>query len=100
MILGSSPARRGTAITGIPYEDAQHLQNQTGIFIDDFYVNKSSSSFLYDVIDMYGGTDKFYSDFYMNFICPLGIVKINSKVEKLIAIITKIRNYRKLYMPL
>ena len=79
MILGSSPARRGTAITGIPYEDAQHLQNQTGIFIDDFYVNKSSSSFLYDVIDMYGGTDKFYSDFYMNFICPLGIVKINSK---------------------
>ena len=33
MILGSSPARRGTAITGIPYEDAQHLQSQTGIFI-------------------------------------------------------------------
>lgn len=78
MIIGSSPARRGTAITGIPYEDAQHLQNQTGIFIDDFYVNKSSSNFLYDVIEMYGGTDKFYNDFYMNFICPLGIVRIKS----------------------
>ena len=78
MILGSSPARRGTAITGIPYEDAQHLQNQTGIFIDDFYVNKSSSNFLYDVIDTYGGAEKFYNDFYMNFICPLGIVRVNS----------------------
>lgn len=78
MILGSSPARRGTAVTGIPYEDAQHLQNQTGIFIDDFYVNKSSSNFLYDVIDTYGGTEKFYNDFYMNFICPLGIVRVNS----------------------
>lgn len=79
MILGSSPARRGSAITGIPFEDAAHLQNQTGIYIDNFYVNKSSSDFLYDVIEMYGGTEKFYNDFYMNFVCPLGIVKVNSK---------------------
>ena len=79
IILGSSPARRGTAITGVPYEDAAHLQNQTGIYIENFYVNKSSSNFLYDVIDLYGGPEKFYNDFYMNFICPLGIVRINSK---------------------
>ena len=76
MILGSSPARRGTAVTGIPYEDAAHLQNETGIYVDDFYVNKSSSNFLYDVIRMYGGSLKFYSDFYMNFVCPLGIVRV------------------------
>ena len=82
LIIGSSPARRGTALTGIPYEDAEHLQNTTGIFIDKFYVNKSSSNFLYDVIDMYGGCDKFYSKFYMNFICPLGIVRINSNGRK------------------
>lgn len=78
MILGSSPARRGSAITGVPFEDAAHLQNQTGIYIDNFYVNKSSSNFLYDVIEMYGGTEKFYNDFYMNFVCPLGIAKVNS----------------------
>ena len=76
MILGSSPARRGTAVTGVPYEDAAHLQKETGIFIDNFYVNKSSSNFLYDVIELYGGCEKFYKDFYMNFICPLGIVRI------------------------
>lgn len=79
LIIGSSPARRGTAITGIPYEDAIHLQNATGIYIDKFYVNKSSSNFLYDVIEKYGGSEKFYSKFYMNFVCPLGIVRINSK---------------------
>ena len=79
MILGSSPARRGTAVTGVPYEDAQHLQAETGIFIDDFYVNKSSSNFLYDVIEKYGGCEKFYNDFYMNFVCPLGIVRTNAK---------------------
>ncbi len=78
LIIGSSPARRGTAITGIPYEDANHLQNITGIYIDKFYINKSSSNFLYNVIDKYGGSNKFYSKFYMNFVCPLGIVRINS----------------------
>ena len=82
LIIGSSPARRGTSVTGIPYEDAHHLQNITGIHIDNFYINKSSSNFLYDVIDKYGGSEKFYSKFYMNFICPLGIVKINSKGNK------------------
>ena len=79
LILGSSPARRGTAITGVPFEDAVHLQKETGILIDKFYINKSSSGFLYDVIEKYGGCEKFYSDFYMNFVCPLGIVKTNSK---------------------
>lgn len=78
LILGSSPARRGTAVTGVPFEDAAHLQKETGIFIDNFYINKSSSGFLYDVIESYGGCKKFYSDFYMNFVCPIGIIKTNS----------------------
>lgn len=78
LILGSNPARRATAVTGVPFEDATHLQQETGIYIDNFYINKSSSDFLYDVIKEYGGCDKFYSDFYMNFVFPLGIAKINS----------------------
>ncbi|MBC2002312.1 SMUG2 DNA glycosylase family protein [Listeria booriae] len=79
MILGSSPARRGSAVTGVPFEDAKHLQSETGIFIDKFYINQSSSGFLYDVIREYGGCEKFYTDFYMNFVCPLGLVRTNSK---------------------
>lgn len=79
LILGSSPARRGSAVTGVPFEDAKHLQSETGIFIDEFYINKSSSGFLYDVINQYGGCQKFYTDFYMNFVCPLGLVRVNSK---------------------
>lgn len=76
LILGSSPARRGTSVTGIPFEDATHLYKITGIKIDDFYINKSSSDFLYKVIDEYG-CEKFYKDFFMSFVCPLGIVKVN-----------------------
>lgn len=79
MILGSSPARRGTAITGIPFEDAQHLFKETGIEIDNFHINNASSNFLYDVIERFGGAQKFYSKFYLNFVCPLGISKTNEK---------------------
>lgn len=79
LILGSSPARKGTAVTGIPFEDASHLFKETGIMIDNFYINNSSSTFLYDVMEQYGGCEKFYKDFYMSFVCPLGIVNVNSK---------------------
>lgn len=79
LILGSSPARRGTALTGIPFEDARHLEKETGILIDRFYINHAASTFLYDVMEAYGGCDKFYADFYMNFVCPFGIIKTNTK---------------------
>ncbi len=79
LILGSSPARKGTATTGIPFEDASHIYKETGIIIDNFYINKSSSDFLYDVMEQYGGCEKFYKNFFMSFVCPLGIVNINSK---------------------
>ena len=79
LILGSNPVRKGTAITGLPYEDANHLNKITGISIEEFNINKSSSNFLYEVIEKYGGSDKFYNDFYMNFVFPFGITKTNSK---------------------
>ena len=79
LILGSSPARRGTSLTGVPFEDAAHLYEITGISIADFYIKKSNSDFLYEVMDKYGGVEKFYKDFYLSFICPLGIEKLNNK---------------------
>ena len=79
LILGSSPARRGSAITGVPFEDASNLQKETGISLANFHVNNAASNFLNEVIDKYGGRTKFYHNFYLNFVCPLGICKINSK---------------------
>lgn len=79
LILGSSPARRGSALTGVPFEEADRLKEITGIELNGFHLNKSSSSFLYEVIEEYGGFDIFYSKFYMNFVCPFGISKITPK---------------------
>ncbi len=77
LILGCPPARRGTAVTGVPFEDAGHLEQVTGISMEKFYVSSASSDFLYDVMAEYGGCEKFYGDFYMSFVCPLGIVRVN-----------------------
>lgn len=79
LILGSSPSIKGTAVTGIPFEDANHLFEVSGIKIDNYYINKSNSNFLYEVMEKYGGYQKFYKDFYMSFVFPLGISTVNSK---------------------
>jgi hypothetical protein len=79
LILGSSPARRGTAVTGVPFEDAKLLESETGVDIDGYAVSGPSAGFLHDVIRRYGGRDKFYADFVMSFVCPLGLVRTSPK---------------------
>ncbi|MFJ2419196.1 uracil-DNA glycosylase family protein [Streptomyces brevispora] len=79
LVLGSSPARRGTAVTGVPFEDAKLLESETGVDVDGYAVSRSSAGFLHDVISRYGGRDKFYADFVMSFVCPLGLVRTNAK---------------------
>lgn len=79
LVLGSSPARRGTAVTGVPFEDAKLLENETGVDVDGYAVSRPSAGFLHDVISRYGGRDKFYADFVMSFVCPLGLARTNAK---------------------
>jgi hypothetical protein len=79
LVLGSSPARRGTAVTGVPFEDSALLESETGIDVDGYAIGRSSSGFIYEVMRRYGGRDRFYADFCMSFVCPLGLVRTNSK---------------------
>ncbi|MFF3356710.1 uracil-DNA glycosylase family protein [Streptomyces sp. NPDC002917] len=79
LVLGSSPARRGTAVTGVPFEDAKLLESETGVDVDGYAVSRPSAGFLHDVISRYGGRDKFYADFVMSFVCPLGLVRTSPK---------------------
>lgn len=79
LILGSTPARRGSALTGVPFEDVLSLESATGEPIAEHRTNRTSSGFLHEVIRDYGGREKFYGDFYMNFVCPVGIVRTSAK---------------------
>jgi hypothetical protein len=79
MILGINPGRFGAGVTGVPFTDTKRLTEYCGISVDEMATHEQSSVFVYKVIMAYGGTKKFYSDFYINSVCPLGFTLKNEK---------------------
>lgn len=75
LILGINPGRFGAGVTGIPFTDTKRLEKYCGLQIPGIVTHEPSSVFIYEVIEAYGGPDKFYSDFYINSPSPLGFVK-------------------------
>ncbi|MGE5423867.1 MAG: uracil-DNA glycosylase family protein [Syntrophothermus sp.] len=78
-ILGINPGRHGAGATGIPFTDTKRLKEVCGIKINSFSTHEPSSVFVYELIERFGGAEKFYSRYYINSICPLGFVKLNEK---------------------
>lgn len=83
LILGINPGRHGAGVTGIPFTDTKRLIQKCDLEIDGLHTHEPSSVFVYDVIEAYGGVEKFYSDFYINSPSPLGFLKINEKGREL-----------------
>ncbi len=79
LILGINPGRFGAGVTGIPFTDTKRLTEKCGLSIVGINTHEPSSVFVYEIIDDYGGVDRFFSDYYINSICPLGFVKTNQK---------------------
>ena len=72
LILGINPGRFGAGVTGIPFTDTKRLKNECGLLYMGKVTHEPSSVFVYEVIEAYGGVNRFYSDFYINSISPLG----------------------------
>lgn len=72
LLFGINPGRFGAGITGIPFTDPIRLETKCGIENDLDKKPELSSEFVYEMIDAYGGVAKFYSDFFVTAICPLG----------------------------
>ncbi len=72
LILGINPGRFGAGVTGIPFTDSIRLKEKCGLSIPGIKTYETSSVFIYDMIDRYGGPVKFYSDFYISAVSPLG----------------------------
>lgn len=78
LILGINPGRFGAGITGIPFTDTIRLKEKCSISIPGLRSYETSSVFIYEMIEQYGGPVNFYSDFYISSVSPLGFVKVNS----------------------
>ena len=72
LILGINPGRFGGGVTGIPFTDTKRLAEKCGLSIPGLQTFETSSAFVYEMIDAFGGTEKFYSDFYISSVSPLG----------------------------
>ena len=74
LILGINPGRHGAGVTGIPFTDTKRLTKFCDLSIPAISTHEISSVFIYEVIQQYGGVSKFYQDYYINSISPLGFV--------------------------
>jgi hypothetical protein len=74
-IFGINPGRFGGGVTGIPFTDPVRLENECGIKNDFAKKAELSSLFVYAVINAYGGAEKFYGDFFITALSPLGFTK-------------------------
>jgi hypothetical protein len=79
IILGINPGRFGAGVTGLPFTDTVRLQEKCGLAIEGIATFETSSVFIYEMIDAFGGPGKFYSKFYISAISPLGFTAVGKK---------------------
>lgn len=81
IVLGINPGRFGAGVTGIPFTDTKRLEDKCGLHVHGLQTYETSSVFMYEMIDAYGGPEKFYGDFYVGAVSPLGF-KARGKTGK------------------
>lgn len=79
LILGINPGRFGAGVTGIPFTDTKRLIEKCGLTIPGILTFETSSVFVYEMIDAFGGAEKFYSKFFISSVSPLGFTSESEK---------------------
>jgi len=93
LILGINPGRYGAGITGVNFTAPRQLKENCGI---DHHLNLTSelsAEFIYEMIAEYGGANKFYHEWFIGAVCPLGFIKDGRNInyyddKKLLAAVT------------
>ncbi|HVV55873.1 MAG TPA: uracil-DNA glycosylase family protein, partial [Mucilaginibacter sp.] len=79
LILGINPGRFGAGLTGIPFTDPKRLVSECGIPYTGKPAHEPSSVFVYEMINAFGGPEKFYSRFYISSLSPLGFTSVGDR---------------------
>ncbi len=74
-LIGINPGRLGSGITGIGFTDAYHLEKYCDIPNSFDKRVEISAAFMFEVMEAYGGVEKFYKDFFFTTVMPLGLLK-------------------------
>lgn len=74
-LIGINPGRLGSGITGIGFADAYHLEKYCDLPNSFDKRVEISAAFMFEVMEAYGGVEKFYKDFFFTTVMPLGLLK-------------------------
>jgi hypothetical protein len=75
LVFGINPGRFGAGLTGVTFTDPFALQRFCGIRNDLPQVRERSSEFVYQFIKSWGGPRRFYRDFFLTAVSPLGFTR-------------------------
>jgi hypothetical protein len=79
--LGINPGRFGAGVTGVNFTAPNQLKEFCGIDHEFKKQSELSAEFIYEMIGAYGGTEKFYSNFFIGSVCPLGFIKQGKNIN-------------------
>jgi hypothetical protein len=74
-VYGINPGRFGGGLTGISFTDPVALEEDCGIKNDLGTRRELSSKFIYILINEFGGTQRFFEQFYLTALYPLAILR-------------------------
>ena len=75
LLLGINPGRFGAGTTGINFTAPKQLKEYCGIEHSFKLQTELSAEFIYEMIDRYGGVEKFYKNYFISAVSPLGYMK-------------------------
>ena len=81
MMLGINPGRFGAGITGINFTAPKQLKENCSIVHPLKLSSELSAEFIYELIEQYGGVKKFYSEWFIGAVCPLGFIKDGKNIN-------------------
>ena len=93
LILGINPGRFGAGITGVNFTAPRQLKEDCHIAHPFGTSSELSAEFIYEMIEQYGGAKKFYGDYFISAMSPLGFVRDGKNInyyddKKLLAVLT------------
>ena len=74
-VFGINPGRFGAGLTGVTFTDPVALQEHCGIENALEKRRELSSDFIYRFLGHWGGTEKFYRQFFLTAVSPLGFTR-------------------------
>jgi len=75
LIFGINPGRFGAGTTGINFTAPKQLKEFSGIDHSFKSQTELSAEFIYESIQAYGGVEKFYANYFVTSVSPLGFLK-------------------------